>query len=63
MCIQQRFSSESSLGAFWIASDAKFLHADYEASDQTVQMRRLCFSDVTIHFMFLTSEILVLYGP
>ena len=27
--------SESSLGAFWIAKKAKFLHADNEDSDQT----------------------------
>ena len=33
--------SESSPGAFWIAKDAKFLHADNEDSDQTVRMRRL----------------------
>ena len=26
---------------FWIAMDAKFLHADNEDCDQTVQMRRL----------------------
>ena len=30
--------SESSLGAFKIANDAKFLHADNEDSDQTVRM-------------------------
>ena len=28
--------SESSLGAFWIAKDASFLHADNEYTDQTV---------------------------
>ena len=33
--------SESSLGAFWIAMDAKLLHADNENSDQTEWMRRL----------------------
>ena len=33
--------SESSLGAFWIAKDAKFLHADNEDSNQTARMRRL----------------------
>ena len=33
--------SESSLGAFWIAEDTKFLHADKEYSDQTARMRRL----------------------
>ena len=33
--------SESSLTAFWIAKDAKFLQADNEDSDQTVRMHRL----------------------
>ena len=33
--------SESSLGVFWIAKDANFLHADHEDSDQTARMRRL----------------------
>ena len=33
--------SESSLGAFCIAKDAKFLHADDEDSDPTARMRRL----------------------
>ena len=33
--------SESSLVAFRIAKDAKFLHADSEDSDQTVRMRSL----------------------
>ena len=33
--------SESSLGAFWIAKDAKVLHADNEDSDQTAPMRSL----------------------
>ena len=33
--------SESSLGAFWIAKDAKCLHGDYEDSNQTARMRRL----------------------
>ena len=30
--------SESSLGAFWITKDAKFLNADIEDSNQTAQM-------------------------
>ena len=30
-----------SLGAVWIAKDAKFLHADNEDSDQTARMRSL----------------------
>ena len=38
--------SESWLGAFWIAKDAKFLHADNEDSDQTVQMYRLIWIHV-----------------
>ena len=29
------------LSAFWIAKDAKFLHADNEVSNQTARMRRL----------------------
>ena len=33
--------SESSLGAFCIAKDAKFLHADNEDSNQTARMRSL----------------------
>ena len=31
---------ESSLGAFWIAKDAKFIHVDNK-TDQTARMRRL----------------------
>ena len=38
MCAQRRFRSESSLGAFWIAKDAEFLHAGNEDSDQTARM-------------------------
>ena len=33
--------SESSLGKFWIAKDAKFFHADNEDSASTAGMRRL----------------------
>ena len=33
--------SESSLESFWIAKDAKFLHANKEDSDQTLRMCRL----------------------
>ena len=33
--------SESSLGAFWIFKDLKFLHTDNEDSDLTVWMCRL----------------------
>ena len=33
--------SESSLDAFWIAKDAKFLREDKEDSNQTSWMRRL----------------------
>ena len=32
---------KSSLDAFWIAKDAKFIHADNKDSDQTARMRRL----------------------
>ena len=35
--------SESSLGTFSIAKDAKFLHAENEYSDQTVRIHRLTF--------------------
>ena len=35
------FCSESSLSEFWIAKDAKSLHADNKDSDQTARMRRL----------------------
>ena len=38
MCVQRRFRSAC---AFWIAKDAKFLHADNEDSNQTARMRRL----------------------
>ena len=33
--------SESSTGAFWIAKDAKVLHADNEDSDHAARMRTL----------------------
>ena len=33
--------SESSLGAFWIAKDARFDHEDNIYSDQSARMRRL----------------------
>ena len=33
--------SESLLGTFWIAKNAKFLHADIEGSDHSGQMLRL----------------------
>ena len=35
--------SLSSVGAFWIAKEGKFLHADNEGSSQTVWMRMLIF--------------------
>ena len=40
MCAQRRFRlactfMQSSLGAFWIANDAKFLHADNENSEKS----------------------------
>ena len=56
--------SESSLGAFWIAEDAKFLHADNEGSDQNadaqgesslrfVHMCKGTFSHVSAHLIHL----------
>ena len=50
MCAQRRFRSACAFaqsdqnlpwGAFWIATDTKFLNADNEDSDQTARMRRL----------------------
>ena len=38
LCILTNWS-ESSLGAFWTAKDAKFLHTDNEHSDQTARRR------------------------
>ena len=38
------FWSESSLGAFWIANNAKFLHADNEGTNQTAQANEVEFS-------------------
>ena len=35
--ISRRIRIQSSLGAFWIASDAKLLYADNRDSDQTAQ--------------------------
>ena len=40
LCIRTVWS-ESSLGTFWTANDAKFLHADNEDSDQTARSHRL----------------------
>ena len=40
MCILTVWS-ESSLGAFWITKDSRFLHANKEDSDQTTRMHRL----------------------
>ena len=40
--------SESSLSAFWIAKDAKFLHADNEKSHQTVRRRRIHHENMPI---------------
>ena len=41
MCTHHAVWSESSLGAFRIAKDVKFLHADNDGSDQTARMRRV----------------------
>ena len=35
------FWSESSLGAFWIARDTMFVHADNKDTDQIARIRRL----------------------
>ena len=50
--------SESSLGAFWTAKDAIFLHEDNEVSDQTVRMCRLIwvFWTVTVNPTYVTSK-------
>ena len=44
--------SESSLCAYWVAKDPKFLHADSEDSDQTARMPRLIwvFAGRICHF-------------
>ena len=36
--------SESSLGAFWIAKAANFLHTENDNSDQTARIRSLILS-------------------
>ena len=41
LIILRRVWSESSLGAVWIAKNAKCLHADNEDSNQTERMRSL----------------------
>ena len=54
--------TESSLGAFWIASqDAKFLHVDKEDSDQAAWMCRLIWVFVwcTSYFFSLLAQMLV----
>ena len=38
--ISLHLQAESSLGAFWLARDAKFLHADNEDSDLALWMHR-----------------------
>ena len=50
--------SESSLGAFRIAKDAKVLYVDYELSDQTAWMRGMIWVFVgrtcqKVHFLML----------
>ena len=39
--------SESSLGTFWVASDAKCVHADNEDANQTARIRRLIWVHLT----------------
>ena len=56
--------SESSLGAFSIAKDTKFLHADNEDSDQTARMRRLIwvfFGRTCQKVRFLTLRLIYQY--
>ena len=38
--------SESSLGLFWIANDARYLHVDNKNIDQTARMSEGAFSHV-----------------
>ena len=40
---------ESSLDAFWIANDLKFLHVHNEDSNQTARMRRLIIVSLGAH--------------
>ena len=47
----QPAQSESSLGAFWISKDAKFLLVDNEDSDQTVRMSAGTFSIGVAHIL------------
>ena len=55
--------SESSLGTFWIAMDAKFLHADNEDSDQITRMRRLIWVFVGRTYQKVRFHILRLKYP
>ena len=55
LCIRGVWS-EFLLGAFWIASDAKFLHANIKNSDQTAQMCRLIWVSL-VEGMFLTLQL------
>ena len=48
LCIRSVWS-ESSLGVFWIAKDAKFFHADNEDSNQTTGMRRMIWVSLDAH--------------
>ena len=41
--------SESSQGAYWIAKDVEFLHADNEDSDQAARMSRLIWVFIYAH--------------
>ena len=52
--------SESSLDAFWIAKDAKFVHAGIEESDLTARMRRLIWvfgQTLKVTFFRVTAQI------
>ena len=47
MCARRKLWSESSVGAFWIAKDAVFLHANNEESDQIANAQ----TDLSLHWV------------
>ena len=72
VCAHLRFRSDcanqnlSSLGAFWLPKDAKFLHVDNKDSDQTVWMRRLIWVFVgstcqRVHFSHVVALIMAMF--
>ena len=54
LCIQQRFNSacmtESSLGAFWIAKNTKFLHGDNKNGSDCAEVQ----ADLTLHWTHMS---------